>query len=209
MNNGAIQRWTGDERFRSLLNIISGRTLIDPERLYMIYQLAGFASKNLPGAVAEVGVYKGGSARIIVDRFLAFPPYHRKILLFDTFEGMPDANPGIDLHKKGDFGDTSAESVRSFLQNLEGVELRVGRFPESLRDGDAGPFAFVHADADIYGSTADIIGFFRPFIVPGGMILFDDYGFPSCPGAKKAVDDLLPATDVVYLPTGQALFIKR
>lgn len=209
MNNGAIQRWTGDERFRSLLNIIAGRTLIDPERLYMVYQLSGYCAKNLKGNAAEIGVYKGGSARIIVDRFAEFPPHSGRVLLFDTFEGMPDPVADFDLHKKGDFADTTLESVRSFLQNFEQVEFRVGRFPESLKDGDGVPYSFIHADADIYPSTVDIIGFFRPFLLPGGMILFDDYGFPSCPGAKKAVDDLLPKDDVVYLPTGQALYIKR
>jgi O-methyltransferase len=47
-------------------------------------------------------------------------------------------------------------------------------------------------------------------MVTGGIMIFDDYGFLSCPGAKLAVDEYF-ADKPVYpcrLPTGQCFVIK-
>lgn len=45
---------------------------------------------------------------------------------------------------------------------------------------------------------------------PGGVLIFDDYGFPTCPGAKRAVDEFFAAVPEhsVYLPTGQAVVTR-
>lgn len=212
--NGALNRYESDSHFLELLQAIQGRTLIDVERLYMIYQIAGHCSKNIPGYAAEIGVYKGGSAYILADRFLSFPREDAKLILFDTFQGMPKTREGIDLHKHGDFDDVDYRDVQNFLKPFRGIEYRVGFFPETIQESDKAKYSFVHADADIFDSTKDICEFFAPDILqkklsPGGMILFDDYGFPSCPGAKKAVDECLNPTKVIYFPTGQALYINH
>ena len=63
------------------------------------------------------------------------------------------------------------------------------------------PIAFVHADADQYQSTADICRILGPKMVPGGMMLFDDYRcVPSC---IRAVDEYFPNRE--QLPDGRAL----
>jgi len=195
-----LKRWKQDPRFLELHNTIIGKTLIDIERQYMLFQLAEYMSRRMAGVVAEVGVYKGGSAKILVECF----KLHR-ILLFDTFAGMPSTTK-IDLHYEGQYADTSEEAVREFLGEQAFVEYRKGKFPDTAVFGD-GPFCFVHADADIYQSTVEICEYFVPKMIKGGMIVFDDYGARSCPGCKKAVDERIEG-GVIYLPTGQALFIK-
>lgn len=200
--NGAIERWRQDPSFLEVSRSIEGRTLIDPDRQYMIYQLATKVSREVGGQVAEVGVYKGGSAKILLDRFPDRPIY-----LFDTFEGMPKPIEGVDLHREKDFADTNERDVWTFLK-AKNVTIIAGRFPETVRGRWLdGPFCFVHADADIYESTINICQFFVPRMVRGGMILFDDYGFETCPGAKKAVDEFFTPEGVIYLPTGQALYV--
>jgi O-methyltransferase len=100
-----ILPWNEDEVFAEIMSAVGDQTLVDPVRCYMIYQLAKQALK-IKGDVAEVGVYKGGTAKLIAS---VFRKTKTKIHLFDTFQGMPDADPEKDFHKKGDFGDTSLE----------------------------------------------------------------------------------------------------
>lgn len=75
-------------------------------------------------------------------------------------------------------------------------------------EGDA--VSFAHIDVDLYASVLDCCRFIYPRLVRGGFMVFDDYGFPTCPGARKAVDDYF-ATAPSYplvLPTGRALVFK-
>ncbi len=71
-------------------------------------------------------------------------------------------------------------------------------------------FAFVHVDVDLYQPTRDAIDFFYPRLLPGGILLFDDYGFMTCPGARRAVDEHRRSSSDAFirLPTGQA-FLTR
>ena len=59
-------------------------------------------------------------------------------------------------------------------------------------------------------SIRDAVEYVYPRLVPGGCLIFDDYGFPSCPGARQAVDELFANRPEVplCLPTGQALVVK-
>jgi len=63
---------------------------------------------------------------------------------------------------------------------------------------------------DIYQAVKDCIDWIYPRLVAGGFMIFDDYGFPSCPGERRAVDEVfakLPEAPIC-LPTGQCLVVK-
>jgi hypothetical protein len=48
-------------------------------------------------------------------------------------------------------------------------------------------------------------------MVPGGVIVMDDYGTTTCEGVKRAVDEFAAATlgfRVLHLLTGQAVVTK-
>lgn len=144
---------------------------------------------SLRGEAAEIGVYKGGTAKILAR---AMPG--RTINLFDTFEGMPETSK-FDVpkrregHKLGDFSDTSLESVNEYLMGYN-VHFWPGVFPDSARLlSDDTEFVLVHVDVDIYESTRAACEFFWPRLVTGGIMIFDDYNAPRCPGANKAVDE--------------------
>ena len=201
-----VQAWDDDALFKELLREVEGVTMVDPLRCYMLYQLAKRA-KGLPGDAAEVGVYRGGTARLI-GRTLAGSG--KKLFLFDTFAGMPETDPAKDTHKRGDFADTSAEGVKLTLMNVENVELRPGFFPETARGLAEQRYAFVHVDVDIHRSIRDSCEYFYPRLVPGGVLVFDDYGAPTCPGVKAAVDVFFAEArePTLYLPTGQCLVFK-
>ena len=200
-----IRVWKQDEAFSGIWKRIQGYTLVDLLRCHILYQ-AGIASQGVPGHAAEVGVYKGGTAYILA-RTLG----NRTLHLFDTFTGMPEADPSKDLHRKGDFADTTVEAVQGLLREFgDRIQIHKGFFPDTAGDIH-GSWSFVHVDADIYKSVLDCAAFFWPKLPVGGIMVFDDYGFPSCPGAKKAVDEYfspIPKKVGMYLPTGQYFALK-
>jgi O-methyltransferase len=204
-----IDYWNEDEQFVALAKQVRGHTLIHEERLFMLYQFAN-SVVSLKGNVAELGVYKGGSAKLLAKIFERSTE-KKGIFLFDTFCGMPEANPLIDLHKKGDFPDTSLESVQNFLSDCQNITVYEGLFSDTLVKVANETFCFVHIDCDIYQSVLECCEFFYPRVTPGGVMIFDDYGSLSCPGAKKAVDDyfLGKIGRPIYLPTGQCVITKH
>jgi len=107
--------------------------------------------------------------------------------LFDTFEGMPDTG-AADFHKGGDFKDASFDQVRRFVANPERVVFHQGFIPDTFRDLPDERIAFAHVDVDIHDSIMACCEFIYPRLLPGGVMVFDDYGFCSCPGARLAVD---------------------
>jgi O-methyltransferase len=197
---------TYTEEFLQLLKEASGHTLVDPARCHIIYQ----AIKHiqwLAGEMAEVGVYKGGTARIMGRTSKQF---EKNLYLFDTFKGMPTVDNSKDLHKEGDFKDTDMNSVARYLADCKNVHIYEGLFPETGKAIADKKFCLVHIDADIYRSIKESSEFFYPRMVEGGIIIYDDYGAPSCPGAKIAVDEFYKdkQESLLYLPTGQCVVIK-
>lgn len=131
----------------------------------------------------------------------------RLLRLFDTFEGMPATDASRDLHTAGDFADTSEEEVRALFAERDDVDIRKGYVPATFAGLDNDAICFAHIDLDVYRSIIDACEFVYPRLSPGGIIVFDDYGFPSCPGARQAVDEFF--TDKPEVPlslaSGQAI----
>lgn len=181
-------------------------TAVTWPRCYVLYRLAKNASL-LAGDVAEVGVYRGGSARILTE---VFSETGKTVNLFDTFTGMPEVDPERDIHRKGDFADTSTATVEKQLDGLANYRLFPGLFPGTSSAVENDAFCMVHVDVDIYKSIKDCCAFFYPRLTPGAIMVFDDYGEPTCPGAKKAVDEFFEdkPESPIYIPTGQCLIFR-
>jgi O-methyltransferase len=65
-------------------------------------------------------------------------------------------------------------------------------------------------DVDIYASVLSCCEYFFPRMVPGGVLVFDDYGMLTCEGAKIALDEFCAARGQtpIYLPSGQCLLSR-
>jgi hypothetical protein len=148
-------------------------TLLGTEALEDIMD---FASKSPPGCFVEFGVYKGGSAFHLARVAVA---QGRELHLYDTFEGIPFRGE-FDQHDVGDFSDTSYEAVSAAVPY---AQIHKGLFPDSLVPMP--PIAFAHIDCDQYESVKAALRHFGPRMVPGGVMLFDDYH--CLPSATKAV----------------------
>lgn len=152
-------------------------TLITKDRLDFLVQMSRSCKE---GVLAEVGVYKGGSLKLIADKNPG-----RVIFGFDTFEGLPLEHWNMsEIHKPKDFEDTSLEAVEKFIDNKQ-VRLFKGLFPQSAEGLENHVFGFVHIDTDFYEATKQSTEWFWPRMIKGGVIVYDDYGWPNCPGVKK------------------------
>lgn len=202
-----IHLWEDDLVFQKLISNVKPFTLLTEEALFTIYQTAS-GVRTITGDIAEIGVYKGGTAWLLGS---IFSESNRSLLMFDTFAGMPDSADSIrDLHKEGDFSDTSLAAVTKLLSSWPNAIPVAGFFPATATPFAQHQFAFVHIDVDIYQSVLDCCDFFYPRLSTGGVLVFDDYGQRSCPGAKQAVDEFFasrPETPF-YLRTGQCVVWK-
>jgi len=202
----------GYGEFREYLEDVAPYTLVSPDRCHVLYSLGMQALQTLDGQFFECGVYRGGTAMLLarlVLRKRRFPGV--RLHLFDTFEGMPETDHGIDLHRKGDFADTSLEAVRARIGASDVVTFYPGLIPETFAGLQSVAIAFAHVDVDIYDSVKTCCEFLYPRLQSGGFLVFDDYGFPSCPGTRQAVDRYFRDKREVplVLSTGQAVVFKN
>jgi O-methyltransferase len=164
-------------------------------------------------AVAEFGVFRGGSTRFIAEalrlRGLDLPLY-----ACDTFDGHATVDEARDArHRTGkQFSGVDATRVRTYLEGLPSVRVLQGDIEQTAEQmAEEQGFGFVHIDVDVYPATRFCLEFFAPRLVPGGTIVVDDYGFKTCPGVKEAVDDFTAAHAsfrLLHLTTGQAVLIR-
>ncbi len=176
-----------------VLPSVRGLTLLDEFRLFNIWSLSLEAISIFPWLhMIECGVFMGGSAMVMQAALKMLSIKEPSLHLFDTFQGMPDADPRYDLHKKGDFSDTSLESVRERLPN---ADIHVGFIPETFsRLKYLDNFSLAHIDVDLKKSVEDCLGFIWPRLQPGGWVIIDDYEAQGCPGAKLATNQFFRET---------------
>lgn len=137
---------------------------------------------KIPGDIAEVGVYQGGSSKLICEAKEA-----RRLHLFDTFAGLPSPKDIDAGFSAGEFA-CSLDSVRRYLAAYAGVTFYPGLFPETTLPVSNNKFSFVHVDVDLYDSTRSCLEFFYPRMSPGGVILSHDY---LARGVKAAFEEFL------------------
>lgn len=184
---------------------ISPYTLVSEDRCYVLTSLVTQALR-LDGEVWECGVYKGGTAMLLAECLSAAP---KALRLFDTFLGMPKTDSARDLHEAGDFSDTSFDAVRSRVGG-DFVHFHKGLIPATFSGLESARIAFAHVDVDIHSAVLACCDFIFPRLCVGGFMVFDDYGFPSCPGARSAVDEFFRNRTAfpLVLRTGQAVIFK-
>ncbi len=160
----------------------STEMLLDDLQAYQIH-LAVKKTEKIEGEIAEVGVYKGGSAKLICET-----TKKKKLHLFDTFEGLPDLTRH-DSNKQFNKGEYSAqlEMVKESLEKYSNVFFYKGFFPATSGPVKNKKFSLVHLDVDIYESTLSCLTFFYPRMSRGGVIVSHDY--PDAVGVKKAFDE--------------------
>jgi len=206
-NRGRLSHYGCAERkqFASELRKIRSDTdlLMEDIEAYQIYMAAKITEK-VPGDIAEVGVYKGGSAKIICSA-----KGDRVLHLFDTFAGLPrvDEVDAVWPFYEGKFA-ASYDHVRTYLSHEKNVFMYKGIFPDTSDPVKDKWFSFVNLDVDTYESTKKCLEFFYPRMSAGGVIVSHDY--LTAPGVRKAVDEYFAdkPEPVVETAASQCIVVK-
>lgn len=184
----------------------------DKVRFYTFwFQIERLKSKQIIGAFAEVGVYKGETAKMMHE----MDPL-RRLHLFDTFEGFNKndlENEHVnDTNHAIDFSDTSTESVTKYIDGNTNIVFHKGYFPDTTKNLVVEKFAFVHLDADLYKPTLSALHYFYPLLTNGGVIIIHDYNH-TWQGVSKAVDEFSKtiAESLVEIPDwqGSVMIVKN
>lgn len=206
--------WLNDVEFRRTWAAFPARDVPIHDRKFILHSLAKSVA-DLDGDSAECGTFTGGSSFLLCRVMKKAGRIHH---VFDSFEGLSEPE-GVDVPndartfqwKKNDLA-KGEDLVRGNLAEFDFVRYYKGWIPTRFGEVADRRFAFVHVDVDLFQPTRDSLAFFYDRMVPGGILLCDDYGSTACPGAKKAFDELVvdkPERSVIHLTTGQGLLIKR
>jgi O-methyltransferase len=212
--NPRLSPWLGEPVFRRYDEGCDGLTLTSPASRHALFTLARQALA-LDGEVWECGVFKGGTARLLASVMAA---HGRRVLrLFDTFEGSPPIDPDFDvsypkrdLTRPEDLPELREAAVRRRLNEFDFARYHRGLIPASFSGLEPSRIALAHVDVDLYHGVRGACEFIYPRLVPGAIMIFDDYGYASCPGARQAVDEFFadkPEFPLVS-PSAQALVFK-
>lgn len=172
---------------------------VDPHKLHFMWQLCMAAPK---GPMCEAGVFRGGSATVL-------ELYTDDLHLVDSFEGFAKVTIQDALHSDGETATCAwgefqwdADKVRRMLPS---AAVHKGWIPEVLEELPEQKWAFVHMDVDLFEPTYHCAQYFLPRMMPGGIIVEDQYISVVYPGAGRAWGQL--NVPLLTLPTGQGVLI--
>jgi O-methyltransferase len=156
-------------------------------------------SKQITGAVAELGVYKGKFARYINQYFP-----DRDLYLFDTFTGFDNSDIQVERQLnfssgEQNFSNTSVEEVLKQMPFPAKCIIKKGYFPETAT-GLNHDYVFVSIDTDLYEPIYNGLHYFYPLLKKGGYIFVHDYNNDGYIGAKQAVDKFCTENGITKMP---------
>lgn len=208
-----------ESEFWELYNLCRPYTMTSTERMYSLYRAVNYVlQNNIPGDFVECGVWKGGSALLMAKMLSRLPGNNRKVILYDTYEGM---TPPTEADK--DYAGTPAESLlesssievqdsvwcySSFeevksniaLSGLpeENIVLIKGKVEDTIPGNvPAKEIAILRLDTDWYESTKHELLHLYPLLVKNGVLIIDDYGHWA--GCRKAVDEYIENEKLTFL----------
>jgi hypothetical protein len=193
-------------------------SLTSPERIYALRRAIEYIVQNdIPGAIVECGVWRGGSMMVAAKTLLGLGRTDRDLYLFDTFEGMPeptDVDISVErlrapehfreMKRQGVGSEWCCASLEDVRENLystgydrERIHFVKGMVEETVPACAPAEIALLRLDTDFYESTRHELTHLFPLVSRGGVLIVDDYGYWE--GAKKAVDEFISANKLCLL----------
>jgi O-methyltransferase/8-demethyl-8-(2,3-dimethoxy-alpha-L-rhamnosyl)tetracenomycin-C 4'-O-methyltransferase len=185
-------------------------TMIGVQRLENVRKLAQRAiDEGIPGDFVETGVWRGGCCILMRGILKANAIIDRRVYVVDSFAGLPPPSPhefphdeGLNLHLYPELA-VSLEQVKDNFARYNLLDQQVifvkGLFQDTLPSLEAGPFALIRLDGDLYESTYVALEALYPKLSPGGFIILDDVNFlPPCWQAVMDYRDRMGISAVMH-----------
>ncbi len=188
---------------------------LDPIAHFQVHQAIWCASiaSRLPGDFIECGTGRGMMMSAVLESIQDWNQSERRMFLIDTFspfaldkktgEQLPTSSSPTTYAK-------DLESTRKQFSPWKNVEFVVGKIPEVLRNFPSTPISFLHIDLNNAPAEVAALEFFWPTIVPGGVILLDDYAWSGAEKQYEAMNELGRTLGFRILTTasGQGIVVK-
>jgi O-methyltransferase len=203
--------WRADKAFLDVYNAVRHHTMVDIYRCFELWELARETGK-FGGDILEVGAWRGGSGAVLA----ASCRHHGvncRVHICDTFKGIVKGGPFDPVYKGGELDDTSEEMVIDLLSELKlnNALVHAGIFPDDTGgEIDSDCIRLCHIDVDVFQGAAEITDWVWPKLPVGGVIVYDDYGFPNCRGVTRFVEEDRHRSDrlVIHNLNGHAISVK-
>jgi O-methyltransferase len=191
-------------------------TMTTPPRIYALVRAVEYVcARELPGALVECGVWRGGSMMAVALTLLRLGIIDRDLYLFDTFTGMT-APSERDVRQSGEQAadllaaegrdadiwaiaplDQVREAVLGVGYPAERIHFVEGPVEQTLPGEAPDAIALLRLDTDWYASTKHELVHLYPRLASGGVLILDDYGYWQ--GARRAVDEYLSENELQLL----------
>jgi len=197
----------------------TGHRIMDAAKLHIEWRVyvccwAATHAARLEGDFVECGVSTGIVSRAVVD-YVGFEALDKKFYLFDTFEGIPEAQmseterPLAVSKNERHYFDCLALVEQNFAAypNVQPVK---GPVPDSLDTVAIERVSYLHIDMNIAAPEVAALDYFWDRMVTGGIIVFDDYASLAHRPQKVALDAVASrlGAAILSMPTGQGLLLK-
>jgi O-methyltransferase len=207
-----------DTQMTEIVRLVRPYTLTSPERIFALCSALRYLEHaGVPGDIVECGVWRGGSMMAAAYTLRKLGNERRRLLLFDTFEGMPPPDQRDVAYTgetaaarlaRSDRADPSSVWAYAPLDDVQTNMARTGypaaqiayvrgKVERTLPASAPDQIALLRLDTDWYESTRHELEHLFPRIAPGGVLIIDDYGHWS--GARQALDEYLESQGVRLL----------
>jgi O-methyltransferase len=198
-----------DEAARKIIRAVRPYTMTDPDKVFALIEAVRYVSRHgIGGDVVECGVWRGGSMMLAALELKRRGVADRELWLYDTFAGLPQPDAGIDIDILGHRAIDGWESRtlpdgRTYWAYADEADVRSNMaktdYPEALLRFVPGlveetiprlapaRITVLRIDTDWYASYRHVLRELYDRVVPGGVVIFDDYGHFR--GARQAVDE--------------------
>ena len=183
-------------------------------RIHVLLWAAARAA-TMEGDFVECGVNRGGFARAVVDR-VDLAALGKTFYLMDTFNGIVEDYLTPEERANGVTRDTYRQFTPCFevvpeaFRSFPNVVLVRGPIPDTLPQAVPEKVAFLSIDMNVVLPEIAAAEHFWPRLVPGAIVVLDDYGHKTHIPQKHAFDVFARehGVEVLMLPTGQGLMVK-
>lgn len=183
---------------------------------------------NVPGDIVDCGTFKGISTLQFAHFLKIYQPHgSARVVSFDTFEAVfprvrDDEIASADAHMRDMYEASALTQLTDAVERLglsEKIEIVQGditaTLPSYLAQYPGFRISLLHCDLDVYPATKNVLETAWPRIVPGGMVVFDQYAVRNW-GESDAADEFLASLDTPHrlqavsgTPTPTAYVIKK